>query len=392
MGISIKKIAAFAVAAVMAAGLCAAVPSDGESGNPVQIKASAAENNRSDTIRMYGTSTEAVISVFGVYTDKYTVSLYNQKTGKYEKKAESDHGDEIKITGLRANTKYQVKVEAFEVKNGKRIRKYSGTRTFTTKKPLKGKSLKAKDGTGLSVKRSAYLNMGSKYNECILPGFDKAYLIAYNSSGTNVFGYLADVNKEDPSRDYGFYTYITHDGTVDILPRRGYNYKTGNSLGGQLVKDIDGDGTDEVVSILPLTSGTGCVIDSLTVYDMGESGHYEEHMFTDPEHDFNAFEELMSKNVSIEINEDEYILTSLNSDAVYVGNTEYEHGTIEIITLYSLVCGFYIGEDGKIYMSMLPSSGPTYSYDNVPSIISEVVFDGKDFSLKNTRFEEREEY
>lgn len=393
MNRKLKKISAFAAAAVLAAGVCSAVPAEGGQRNISQLSVSAAETDISGNVRIYGTSTTAVINAYA-FGNKYTVYLYDTKTKKYKKYKENVKlYESTEITGLKANTKYKVKVDFFSYKDGKSVKTASKTVTFTTKKSPRGKTVRAEDGTVLSPKRQAYFDLRSKYCDGMFPEKNKTYLIACDNSGVNMFGCLQDPLDENAEREYGFYTYITHDGIADILPVRGYNFKSDGYLGVQYVKNIDSDKEPEIVSVLPYSSGAYYSVGTLTVYDRDSSGHYREHTFPIPDSEDGRFEKLTNKNVKFRLdkNKGSYTISSLNSDAVYKGKTDTGTGRITDMSFDTTVCGFYSDDSGRLYMSMLPESEPFDYLETVPYIISEVVYDGKDFSLKNTRFEDQEQ-
>lgn len=391
MNRKLKKISAFAAAAVLAAGVCSAVPAEGGQGNISQLSVSAAETYSFGDVRIYGKSTTAVINAYA-FGDKYTVYLYDTKTKKYKKYKENvEMNGNVEITGLKANTKYKVKVDFFGGKDGKSVKTDSKTVTFTTKKSPKGKTVKAEDGTVLSPKKQAYYDLRSKHGTVAFPEKNKTYLAAYDNSGVNMFGCLQGPD-ENAEREHGFYTYITHDGITDILPVRSYDFQLNGSLGIQYVKNIDSDKEPEIVSVLPYMSGAYYSVEILTVYDRDSSGHYMEHTFPIPDSVDGRFEKLMNKYVKFRLdkNKDSYTISSLNSDAVYKGKTDIGSDRITNIRFDTTMCDFYSDDSGRLYMSMLPKSKPFDSFENVPKIISEVVYDGKDFSLKNTRFEEME--
>lgn len=389
MNRKLKKISAFAAAAVLAAGVCSAVPSEGGQGNISQLSVSAAETGIPSFVNIHGTSTTAVINAYAS-GNKYTVYLYDTK--KYKKYKENVKSyEETEITGLKANTKYKVKLDFFSDKDGKSVKTDSKVVTFTTKKSPRGKAVKAEDGTVLSPKKQAYSDLRSKYGDVTFPEKNKTYLTACDNSGVNMFGCLQDPLDENAEREYGFYTYITHDGITDILPVRGYNFKSDGYLGVQYVKNIDSDKEPEIVSVLPYSSGACYSVDTLTVYDRDSSGHYREHTFPIPDSEDGKFEKLMNKNVKFSLDKDKgsYTISSLNSDAVHKGKTDIGSDRITDMSFDTTVCGFYSDDSGRLYMSMLPVSEPFDYLETVPEIISEVVYDGKNFSLKNTRFEKQ---
>lgn len=357
------------------------------------ITASAAETEQvkvPEDISVYGTSKTAAISWWGGNADHYRIYLYDSKTKKYKKYKDTKEY-ECEITGLKPNTKYKVIVASVGKSNGKTVRKKSKAVTFTTKSTFKGKACKASDGTVLDPKLVASLDLTTKYSKVEMPEEDKTYLMAYDNSGINVYGMLClGRNKE---KEYGFYTYIAHDGIVDSFPARGYNFKWGRSLGEQYIADIDSDGEKEIVSIAPLSSGTYCTVYSLVIYDKDKTGHYKAHYPFGkelPKSDAmffcegSEFIKMMEKNIDVKLDKKNKTATfkSLNSDAVYVSKTEAE--SISFSTWY---CVYYVDKKGKIIMESLPKGWTNNDpYDGMPLITSEIVYDGENFSLANTDF------
>lgn len=386
-----KKVTAGIMAVMIAAGVCTAGTNDtfwcGTS-----IVASAAQTDSvkaPENVDVYGTSETAEISWWGCRADKYRIYIYNSKTRKYKKYRDTTDYSCV-LTGLDSGTKYKIIVGAVGSSNGKTVIKKSKPITFTTKKKVNAGSVKAKDGTALDPKNVAYSDLTSKYGKAMLPENNKAYLLADGGSGTYAYGYLSGGQSEE----YGFYTYIVHDGTVDAFPIRGYNFK-GDRTGEQYFYDIDNDGEKEFISILPLMSGTYCDISSLVIYDKDKTGHYKAHTAFDNSNESfcetENFVKLMKKNVDVKINKKNGTVTfkSLNSKAVYTSkNSGDKVGSVSFI---SMCGGFYINDKGKLMMEFLPTSeaeeiSDPYAY--MPLITSEVKYDGKNFSLANTSFSE----
>lgn len=386
MNRKLKKISAFAAAAVLAAGVCSAVPAEGDI-SQLSVSAAEAKNSgeREYSVAVYGTSKAAVI--YGYFGgDKCIVYLYNDKTKKYEKYSEGSIPFEgIKITGLEANTTYKVKLAFFDTIKGKSVKTGFASAEFTTRENPRGKTVESEDGTELSPKKRAYRDLQSENGLVILPKFDKTYLIADDGKGLNVYGCLSNQYMIGYERKQNFYTYIVHGGTTDILPKRQTDSLSESIIGVQYIGDIDGDNEPEVVSALP----HDVYVSYLSVYDKDTSGHYKEHRFPMPGDSDHKFEELMNENLkcSLDTEKSSYTFSSLNSDAVYTGSTVNEWDTITEISFDARKCDFYIDEAGRIYMDMFPEPATL----NSPHIISEVIYDGKNFSLKNTRFEDQEQ-
>lgn len=174
--------------------------------------------------------------------------------------------------------------------------------------------------------------------------------------------------------------------------------------------DIDGDGEDELVFIAYLASGTGVIIEELSVFEPQPDGSFEHHYLS-----LEKMEELLNEHLTAKVRGENITLTlTENGSRTSENCTELAGpGELDMFTWYMLEDGKYSvelttllhKEGGKyVYANPLlaehrgtydPFEGTLDDGDTVDDgnyimaawhIIADVVYDGEDFALENLRF------
>lgn len=173
---------------------------------------------------------------------------------------------------------------------------------------------------------------------------------------------------------------------------------------------IDGDGEDELVFIAYLASGTGVIIEELSVFEPQPDGSFEHHYLS-----LEKMEELLNEHLTAKVRGENITLTlTENGSRTSENCTELAGpGELDMFTWYMLEDGKYSvelttllhKEGGKyVYANPLlaehrgtydPFEGTVDDGDTVDDgnyimaawhIIADVVYDGEDFALENLRF------
>lgn len=205
--------------------------------------------------------------------------------------------------------------------------------------------------------------------------------------------------------DSGMYAVLTDDGMLKTFILRNRILSSFEavqpwskySIGKYGVFDIDNDGDREYYRIRQILRGSGCNMQSLTIFDL-DSEHYVSHSLismNDPDAfmcDIDDYVALIEKNVGFDIDEDNKTVTftSLNSDSTMTVDTSESFPDGIDVSFNTTIVQFYTDGD-KLMMKSLPSSDGSpldIPYECMPWIISEIKFDGTDFFLADTRFEE----
>lgn len=166
--------------------------------------------------------------------------------------------------------------------------------------------------------------------------------------------------------------------------------------------DIDGDGEDELVFIAYLASGTGVIIEELSVFEPQPDGSFEHHYLS-----LEKMEELLNEHLTAKVKGENITLTlTENGSRTSENCTESAGPGIDMFNCYTL-------EDGKYSVeltALLHKEGGKYVYENpylawlrgtydpfegtvgdedyitaALSIYADVVYDGEDFALENFR-------
>lgn len=167
--------------------------------------------------------------------------------------------------------------------------------------------------------------------------------------------------------------------------------------------DIDGDGEDELVFIAYLASGTGVIIEELSVFEPKPDGSFEHHYLS-----LEKMEELLNEHLTAKVRGENITLTlTENGSRTGENCTELAGPGIDMFSRYTL-------EDGKCSVeltTLLHKEGGKYVYENpylawlrgtydpfegtvddedyitaAWHIIADVVYDGEDFALENLGF------